>query len=222
MSSAVAAATAWRRHRWSDWIGLLCYLASAVGLYRGSPSLWAFMLPSIAHEVLIAVAFLIRPPPVRRSSRLLPRAMGYIHTFFIVVFMQLASRWRPEWLAATTNETAKLAGTYLWLVSSVLGLWPLWYLRHSFSLEPEARSLVVAGPYRLARHPVYTVYILTLAGIWLRTLSAPFLIALLVWVALLIARVHFEEEVLIAAFPEYQEYRRRVGAFGPKLAKPRS
>ena len=35
---------------------------------------------------------------------------------------------------------------------SVLGLWPLWYLRHSFSLEPEARTLVVAGPYRLARH----------------------------------------------------------------------
>jgi protein-S-isoprenylcysteine O-methyltransferase Ste14 len=210
-----------RRHRWSDWIGLLCYLASAVGLYRGSRELLLFMLPSITHEVLVAVAFLIRPPPLRRSTRLFPRAVGYIHTFFIVLFLQVAARWYPDWVAATTNETAKLAGTYLWLVSSVLGLWPLWYLRHSFSLEPEARTLVVAGPYRLARHPIYTVYILTHTGMWLRTLSVPFLLALLVWVILLAVRIHFEEEVLSAAFPEYAEYRRQVGAFGPKLVKSR-
>jgi protein-S-isoprenylcysteine O-methyltransferase Ste14 len=213
------AVSAGRRHRWSDWIGLLFYFASAVGLYRGSPQLGLLMLPSIAHEVLIGTAFLLRPPPHRRATRLFPRAMGYIHTFFIVVFLQVAARWHPEWVTATANENAKLAGTYLWLVSSVLGLWPLWYLRHSFSLEPEARTLVVSGPYRLARHPVYTVYILTLVGIWLRTLSVPFLIVLLVWVGLLLIRVHYEEQVLAAAFPEYREYQRRVGPFGPKLVK---
>ena len=213
------AVSAGRRHRWSDWIGLLFYFASAVGLYRGSPQLGLLMLPSIAHEVLIGTAFLLRPPPRRRTTGLFPRAMGYIHTFFIVVFLQVAARWHPEWVTATANENAKLAGTYLWLVSSVLGLWPLWYLRHSFSLEPEARTLVVSGPYRLARHPVYTVYILTLVGIWLRTLSVPFLIALLVWVGLLLIRVHYEEEVLAAAFPEYRDYQRRVGPFGPKLVK---
>ena len=215
------AVTAWRRHRWSDWIGLLFYLASAFGLYRASRELLVFMLPGIAHEVLVAVAFLIRPPPLRRTTRLFPRAVSYVHTLFIVVFMQFAARWHPDWVAATTNETAKLAGTYLWLVSSVLGLWPLWYLRYAFSVEPEARSLVVTGPYHLARHPVYTIYILTQAGIWLRTLSVPFLVFLLVWVALLLMRIHFEEQVLTSAFPEYAEYRRRVGAFGPKLMKPR-
>ena len=92
----------------------------------------------------------------------------------------------------------------------------------SFSLEPEARSLVVAGPYRLARHPIYTVYILNNTGIWLRTLSLPFLIVLLAWFALLALRVRYEEAVLSAAFPEYEAYRRRVGAFGPRLAKQSS
>jgi protein-S-isoprenylcysteine O-methyltransferase Ste14 len=68
---------------------------------------------------------------------------------------------------------------------------------------------------------VYTVYLLTLVGIWLRTLSVPLLIALLVWMVLLLLRVHFEEEVLSAAFPEYREYQQRVGAFGPKLVMRR-
>ena len=149
------------------------YTASAIALWRGSPELGVLMLPGIAHELLVAAAFLMRPPPRRTITRILPRVMGYVHTFFIVVFLAAAARWRPEWVTATSNETARLAGTYLWLVGSVLGLWPLWYLRRSFSLEPEARSLVVEGPYRLARHPVYTVHLLTLIGIWLRTLSIP-------------------------------------------------
>jgi protein-S-isoprenylcysteine O-methyltransferase Ste14 len=220
MTETVAVADG-RRHRWSDWIGLLCYTWFAISLWRGSPELGLLMLPSIVHELLIAVAFLLRPPPRRRSTRFFPRAMGYIHTFFIVVFLQFAARWHPDWVTASTHENAKLAGTYLWLVSSVLGLWPLWYLRHSFSLEPEARTLVTTGPYQLARHPVYTVYILTVVGIWLRTLSVPFLVAVLVWIGLLVLRVHYEEQVLSAAFPEYREYQRRVGAFGPKLLQRR-
>jgi protein-S-isoprenylcysteine O-methyltransferase Ste14 len=215
------AVAAGRRHRWSDWIGLACYTGWAIALWRGSPQLGLLMLPGIAHELLVAAAFLLRPPPRRTTTRRFPRVLGYLHTFFIVVFLWFAARWRPDWVSVTSNETAKLAGTYLWLVGSVLSLWPLWYLRHSFSLEPEARSLVVAGPYRLARHPVYTVYLLTLVGIWLRTLSIPFLIAVVVWIGLLLLRVRFEEAILSAAFPEYREYRQRVGAFGPRLVMRR-
>jgi protein-S-isoprenylcysteine O-methyltransferase Ste14 len=211
-----------RHHPWSDWIGLVCYSGSAIALWRGAPELGLLMLPSIVHELLVAAAFLMRPPPRRTATRLLPRALGYLHTFLIVGFLWFAARWHPDWVAATSNETARLAGTYLWLVGSVLGLWPLWYLRRSFSLEPEARTLVMDGPYRLARHPVYTVYLLTMTGIWLRTLSVPFLIALLAWIGLLLLRVRYEEEVLAAAFPEYREYQRRVGAFGPKPVARRS
>jgi protein-S-isoprenylcysteine O-methyltransferase Ste14 len=110
-----------------------------------------------------------------------------------------------------------LAATYLWLTSSVIGLWPLWYLRRSFSLEPEARHLVIAGPYRLARHPIYAVYVVTYFAIWLRTLNAVFLAVYCLWLVLLFFRIRYEEGVLSAEFPEYADYRRRVGALGPKL-----
>ena len=178
------------------------------------------ILPSLVHELLVAAAFVLRGPARRVATGWLPRVVGYLHTFLIIGFLQVAARWRPEWVTASDNETAKLAGSYLWLMSSILGLWPLWYLRRSFSLEPEARQLVVAGPYRLARHPIYAVYILNNTGIWLRTLSPPFLVVLLSWMALLLLRVRYEEAVLSAAFPEYEAYRRRVGAFGPRLAVP--
>ena len=216
------AAARLRRHHWSDWVGLACYTAFAVSLWAGSRQLGLLMLPTIAHEVLVAIAFLLRPPARLTATRVLPRALGYVHTFFIITFLWFASRWRPEWVGASPRETARLAGAYLWLVGTLLGLWPLWYLRHSFSLEPEARTLVVAGPYRLARHPIYTVYFLTIFGIWLRTLSLPFLLALVIWIGLVLVRVRYEEQILLAAFPEYEEYRRRVGAFGPKLRARRA
>jgi protein-S-isoprenylcysteine O-methyltransferase Ste14 len=206
------------RHHWSDLVGVLCYTVLAVNIALGSRELGLLILPSLVHELLVAAAFILREPARRTAVGLVPRAVGYLHTFLIIGFLQFASITHPEWISASHNETAKLAGSYLWLISSILGIWPLWYLRRSFSLEPEARRLVTTGPYRLARHPIYTVYILNNTGIWLRTLSLPFLVVLLLWFVLLRIRVGYEETVLSAAFPEYAAYRRRVGAFGPKLA----
>ena len=40
----------------------------------------------------------------------------------------------------------------------------LWRLGKSFSIMPEARKLVTGGPYACARHPLYTVEIITIIG----------------------------------------------------------
>jgi len=105
-------------------------------------------------------------------------------------------------------------GAVLWIAGALLSLWPLWYLRRSFSVEPEARALVTSGPYRLARHPIYTVYLLINAGILLRHFTLPFAAVVGVWLVSLLLRIRYEEGVLSSAFPEYLEYRRRVRAFG--------
>jgi protein-S-isoprenylcysteine O-methyltransferase Ste14 len=217
MTEAAYAAPPRGRH-WSDWVGLVAYTTLALALWVRSRELGLLMLPSLLHELLTAAAFLTRAPARRSSTGWIPRAVGYAHTFLFLAFLQVASIWHPEWVTAGDNQDAKLAGSYLWLTSSIIGLWPLWYLRRSFSLEPEARNLVIAGPYRLARHPIYAVYILNNFGIWLRTLSLPFLAVYCVWFVLLLFRVRYEERVLSAEFPEYADYRRRVGAFGPRLA----
>lgn len=201
------------RH-WSDWVGTAAFTAIAVGLWRQSPEFGVLMLPGLVQELLIAVSFLVRGRAVSSAPSWTSRVVAYANSFLVMLFILVAARVQPEWLRPTPNEPLRTVGAGLWLTGAVLCLWPLWYLRRSFSLEPEARTLVTSGPYRLARHPIYTVYLLINAGILLRHLTVPLTLVLAGWVALLLVRVRYEEGVLAAAFPEYPEYRRRVRAFG--------
>jgi protein-S-isoprenylcysteine O-methyltransferase Ste14 len=207
---------------WSDWIGLVAYTGLALLLWSQSTEWGLLMLPTICHELLVAGAFLTRSRARRTLPGWPPRLVGYAHTFLILLFLQIASRWFPDWVRPTPSVPVRLAGGYLWLAATLLGLWPLWYLRRSFSLEPQARSLVTSGPYRLSRHPIYAVYALTFTGLWLRSITLPFTLVLAAWLVLLFARMRYEEEVLGLAFPEYADYRRRVGALAPRLLGPRS
>jgi protein-S-isoprenylcysteine O-methyltransferase Ste14 len=201
------------RH-WSDWVGAAAFVALGVGLWRQAPEFGLLLLPGLLQELLIAVSFLVRGRARSTAPSLAARAVAYANSFLVMLFILVATRLQPEWLRPTPNAALRSAGAVLWLAGAVLCLWPLWYLRRSFSLEPEARTLVTSGPYRLARHPIYTVYLLINAGILLRHLTLPFALVLAAWVGLLLVRVRYEEGVLAAAFPEYPEYRRRVRAFG--------
>jgi protein-S-isoprenylcysteine O-methyltransferase Ste14 len=201
------------RH-WSDWAGTLAFTAIAVGLWRRAPEFGVLILPGLIQELLVAISFLVRGRAQAAAPGWASRLVAYTNSFLVMVFILVAARFQPDWLAPTPVSSLRTAGAVLWLAGVVLCLWPLWYLRRSFSLEPEARMLVTSGPYRLARHPIYTVYLLINTGILLRHLTLPFAIVLALWVALLLVRVRYEEGVLASAFPEYPEYRRRVRAFG--------
>lgn len=201
------------RH-WSDWAGTLAFTAIAVGLWFQAPEFGVLILPGLIQELLIAISFLVRGRPRAVAPNWVSRMVAYANSFLVMLFILTAARFQPEWLRPTPLPPLRTAGAVLWLAGAVLCLWPLWYLRRSFSLEPQARALVTSGPYRLARHPIYTVYLLINAGILLRHLTAPFAIVLAIWVALLLVRVRYEEGVLASAFPEYPEYQRRVRAFG--------
>jgi protein-S-isoprenylcysteine O-methyltransferase Ste14 len=45
---------------------------------------------------------------------------------------------------------------------------------------------------------------------------------LLVWFALTVLRMHFEESVLQAEFPQYRQYQETVGMFAPRLRRSHS
>jgi protein-S-isoprenylcysteine O-methyltransferase Ste14 len=211
MRSLVKALTT--RH-WTDWIGTLAFTAIGVGLWRRAPEFGLLILPGLIQELLVAVSFLIRGRPTAGAPGWTARAVAYTNSFVVMVFILAATRVHPEWLRATPQPELRTAGLVLWLVGAVLSLWPIWYLRRSFSVEPEARALVTSGPYRLARHPIYAVYLLINMGILFRHFTLPFAAVLAIWIVTLLLRIRYEEGVLTSAFPEYPEYRRRVRAFG--------
>jgi protein-S-isoprenylcysteine O-methyltransferase Ste14 len=117
----------------------------------------------------------------------------------------------------TQPDAAGLAAAFT-LAGTVLAFWSAWYLGRSFSLLPQARTLVTTGPYRFVRHPIYLGGLLiTIGEVWLR-FSALTLGLNLLFVAAQIVRLRYEEQILERTFPEYAAYRARTSAIVPGIA----
>jgi protein-S-isoprenylcysteine O-methyltransferase Ste14 len=205
------------RHHWTDWVGFLFCLWLAAAVLRRSPLLGMMLLPVCLHDVVAGVAFLVRRPAKARLEGWGPRIATYGSTFLVPAFMVFAVSRYPSWVRFTPAAWAVTLGYCVWLVGVLLGIWTVWKLRHSFSLAPQARELVRAGPYRLARHPIYAAYALQYLGMWTGHFTLPFGLVVLAWMALIATRIHYEEMVLEGAFPEYAAYRQQVGRFAPRL-----
>lgn len=85
----------------------------------------------------------------------------------------------------------------------LLALWSLTALGRSFSIAPEDRGIVVRGPYRFVRHPMYTGEFLSCLGLCLAASTAWNWIVLLAFAILLTSRIEAEERVLAGYVLEY-------------------
>src|SRR4029077_7775896 len=93
--------------------------------------------------VIPVAIYLDRPPRQRRDGRLAPRPLALVATVFALIVGALPSGpalyTPPPWICGLSTLLSILAFTTI--ISSLL------YLRRSLSLIPEARRLVVGGPY---------------------------------------------------------------------------
>jgi protein-S-isoprenylcysteine O-methyltransferase Ste14 len=100
-------------------------------------------------------------------------------------------------------------------------VWSLRYLDRSLSVLAQAREVVVRGPYRWVRHPLYLGEVV--AGLGL-ALAANSYAALALWIAmcgLQIYRAVREEQVLLQALPAYRSYRGSTAALLPGIYRRR-
>lgn len=158
-------------------------------------------------DLLLVYLLVVRDRPVGKSKGVVPRLFGFVGTFLGVSILSLP--------VAHLTLGAQILAALLIGIGSLGSFLVLWWLGKSFSILPEARKLVTRGPYVFARHPLYTVEMITISGTALQ-FQAPWswLIALAV-VTLLWIRSHFEEQVLVENFPEYGAYRARTKRFIP-------
>ena len=206
------------RRRVSDWIGFLGHLGIAAVVAVRTPALSLFILPPIIHMVLAAGSFLVRDTPRKKEQDPFGRLVSYAGGFGIFAFIQFASTFRPEWLAITTNAGLAVTGVLFGLIGLFIEIWAIWHLRFAFATEPAARRLVLSGPYRFARHPIYTGACFANIGLLMTRPTVVLALALLGWAVCISLRMRYEEAILTSAFPEYAEYRRRVGAL---FSRPR-
>lgn len=90
----------------------------------------------------------------------------------------------------------------------------------NFNIRPEPKAtgrLIVSGPYRFVRHPMYVALLAVAAGA-VASDAAPAKWA--VWLALagvLRLKATLEESLLERAYADYPAYRERTGAFLPRI-----
>jgi protein-S-isoprenylcysteine O-methyltransferase Ste14 len=118
-------------------------------------------------------------------------------------------------------ESLQIASAGIALCGIFLSIWSVAVMRlRRLSVMPDVRTdsqLVTAGPYRRIRHPMYSGLALFTMGCSLAPGSWPKLLAWLVLMLVLHLKAQREETSLLAAFPEYADYRKRTRRFIPFL-----
>jgi protein-S-isoprenylcysteine O-methyltransferase Ste14 len=124
-------------------------------------------------------------------------------TVIVVVLVFLPPYW-PRQLA--------FVGIPLAVVGALGFIWAARTLGKSLTPYPRPREsgeLVLRGPYRFVRHPIYVSGFLFFLGVGFSS-SLPATIGALALGALWWRKAAVEEAHLLARFPEYEDYRSRV------------
>jgi protein-S-isoprenylcysteine O-methyltransferase Ste14 len=167
-------------------------------------------LASFAFYLALIIALIfVRRLPVAKSKTIWPRALAILGSTALFLLPLL----RPAMLSPPMVAiSAVLAGG-----GTIAELWILIWLRHAFSLMPEARALLTRGPYHRIRHPLYLAGLITSLGAMLHFEQPWAGIVILVNFAFQLLRMHFEEQVLTSAFPEYADYAAQTSRLIPGI-----
>jgi protein-S-isoprenylcysteine O-methyltransferase Ste14 len=185
-------------------VGVLAVEAVDTAIRRGSAGSWAAAVYELLRFGVVfafAVLVTVRGESLRPSRA--PIALGACAAA-LISFAVLS---RPD---ASGPSGHVIAGDALAAVSEAWLLVSVLALGRCFGILPEARGLVVRGPYRLVRHPVYLGELGALAGFIIAAPSARNLAVAPVAVASQLVRINLEERELAVHFPAYRDYAART------------
>lgn len=135
--------------------------------------------------------------------------------FVLMLLTLVAGFFPPGWLDVSLLAAL---GAVLSLLGLLLGAWSWISLERAASPFPRPREggrVIEGGPYAFVRHPMYTAGVLFFLGYALATSPAA-LVPVAALAVLFRAKAGLEEELLARRYPEYADYRERVGgAFVP-------
>jgi protein-S-isoprenylcysteine O-methyltransferase Ste14 len=153
----------------------------------------------LASEFLVVVLTFVRRPAslVDRSFR------AAVVTVVSIASPFMLRTTNGGWLPDTVTAAASMAGLAVVIVGKLA-------LGRSFGLVPANRGVVIAGPYAIVRHPIYSGYVLTHIAFFCAYPSGWNAVLVVTADVALVLRALVEERVLDGD-AQYRAYCQRVG-----------
>jgi protein-S-isoprenylcysteine O-methyltransferase Ste14 len=147
------------------------------------------------------------------------RPLGAVYWLSVFAWMT-NPRWM-EWSSLFLPVWLRWAGVITLLSGAALIVWTFRTLGTNLTdtvVTRQTHTLVVSGPYRWIRHPLYSSAALLVVAISLAAANWFFFLAGVTLLSILIVRTRIEERNLVARFGDsYQRYMARTGRFVPRL-----
>ena len=203
-AETVSPSNAWSYDRVMQLLGSLWFLALAllvatkIGAASDDP--WPSRLSSFflaCFYLLLALMVLIRSPAKAQAQGALPRLAAFVGTYM---------PWTITFFGKTHHTLPNLASTVCVLVGTIMMLVTIRHLGRSFSLTPQARSVVQTGPYKWIKHPLYLAEEISVVGVVLQYLSPVTVTILVLHIGVQVCRIRYEEDLLRRNLPEYSRY----------------
>ena len=163
----------------------------------------------IVFFVTLGWLMLTRPSPSARREGTIPTIIAFSGTYsvWLIPFLP-AGQISPGW---------QMTSAAISLIGCVSIIYAVLHLGKSFSIAPQARKLVIGGPYRFVRHPLYVAEELAVIGVLIQCRWPVALMFLAVHFGLQMRRMDYEESLLRAVFPDYEIYARRTARLIPGI-----
>ena len=148
--------------------------------------------------LMLCVLLVTRRSPAKSRARgIFPRLAAFFGTY---------APWTMAFFPHTDYGMFNHLSIICLVVGMLLAIIAVSYLGQSFSLTPQAHTLVRSGPYHWLRHPLYISEEIATLGTLFQYLSLFPALIFLAHIALQVSRIVYEEKLLHQTFPEYAHY----------------
>jgi protein-S-isoprenylcysteine O-methyltransferase Ste14 len=198
-------------------------------IIENHPAVFLFLIANIIVMLCVFIIFVAiiidfaeyhKTQKVHKAVRSLVDT-GSMFVFFIIYYAIIRFGWgRLIFESLYVNYILIITGIFLLVIGTIINVHGRFLLKNNWANQVTVyknQILIKQGVYKYIRHPLYASIIWMMIG---RTLIYSNYLALicivLIFIPMMVYRAKQEEKLLSSEFPEYLDYKKKVGMFIPK------